>query len=143
MRKRIPTYNKLPLADSKFPLPRGWHLCRDREEREESVLGGRQQRRLAATGKRCCRYLPGKKKVAKVWWDFGREPVRGYRRGPPQLRGAVGRVGASSALLPVFLLQVGTLRGLPAHNSAVHWLVVDFEVGQVRRLRVNRLTVVR
>ena len=85
----------------------------------------------------------GRKKVAKVWWDFGREPVRGYGGGPPQLRGAVGRVGTSSALLPVFLLQVRTLRGLPAHDSAVHWLVVDFEVGQVRRLRVNRLTVVR
>ena len=69
--------------------------------------------------------------------------MRGYRGGPPQLWGAIRRVGTSSALLPMLLLEVGTLRGLPAHNSAVHWLVVDFEVGQVRRLRMNRLTVVR
>ena len=41
----------------------------------------------------------------------------------------------------MFLLEVRTLGGLSAHNSAVHWLVVDFEVWQVG-LRMNSLTVV-
>ena len=67
--------------------------------------------------------------------------MRGNRRGPPQLWGAICRIGTSSALLPVFLLEVRTLGGLPAHNSAVHRLVVDFEVWQIG-LSVDNLTVV-
>ena len=42
----------------------------------------------------------------------------------------------------MLLLEVGTLRGLPAHNSAVHWLVVDFEVWQVGLSVVDCLAVV-
>ena len=79
-------------------------------------------------------------KVANVWWNSNPEPVGGYRGGPPQLWCAIGRIGTAPALLPVFLLEVRTLGGLPAHNATVHRLVVDFEVWEVR-FSANKLTV--